>query len=167
MADPLGVPLNILAVLQLAAKATLYIKEVKGGSSDKTRLRDELRSTVLLLEMLKDRLEDDQDEEDGANHLPTGALTHSKGPVFQFQKLLEDVIAKLDPKTGARRIARVLTWPFDKKDVAEILAAMERVKAHFMLVMQKDVVYDKCLREQSLLDANLATVNFPSSRCSK
>jgi hypothetical protein len=82
MGDPFGITVNILTVLQLAAKATLYIKEVKGGSSDKTRLRDELRSTVLLLEMLKDRLEDDKDEQDGANHLPTGPLTHSKGPVF-------------------------------------------------------------------------------------
>lgn len=166
MGDPFGIAVNILTVLQLAAKATLYIKEVKGGSSDKTRLRDELRSTVLLLEMLKDRLEDDEDDQDGVRHLPTGPLTHSEGPVFQFQKLLENVIAKLDPITGVSRIARVLTWPFDKKDVAEILAAIERVKSHFMLVMQKDVVYEECLTGQAL-HADPGTGNFPSSRCSK
>jgi len=58
MADPLSVTASIITVLDLAAKVTSYLKDVKGGAEERLRLRDELRNTVTLLHMLKDRTED-------------------------------------------------------------------------------------------------------------
>lgn len=141
MGDPLSIASGIIAILQLAAKATGYIKDARGGSSDRTRLRDELRSTVCLLEMLKDRLDDDEDAERDAASVPLGPLSHPEGPLFQFRRLLEDIIAKLVPQGTLRRLAQPLTWPFDKKDIAEMLSTLERLKSHFLLVMQNDLVY--------------------------
>jgi hypothetical protein len=65
MADPLGTTASVLAVLKLAAGATAYIKDLRNGSSDRLRLRNELRSTVCLLEMLKDRIEDSEGPGEG------------------------------------------------------------------------------------------------------
>lgn len=61
MSDPLSVTASVIAVLQLAATATQYLKDVKHGSADRTKLRDELRSATCLLEMLRDRLDDSDD----------------------------------------------------------------------------------------------------------
>ncbi|KAL2186498.1 Pkinase-domain-containing protein [Thermothelomyces heterothallicus CBS 203.75] len=144
MADPLGTLANVLAVLKLAAAATQYIKEAKNGASERLRLRDELRSTTCLLEMLKDRLEDGESAEDGdeASLKPPSitSLAAEDGPLALFKRVLEDIIDKLAPKDRLRRLAQPFTWPFDKKDVAELVATLERLKSHFNLIMQNDLV---------------------------
>jgi hypothetical protein len=146
MADPLSTVANILAVLKLAAAATQYIKDVKQGSTDRLRLRDELRSTTCLLEMLKDRIEDSEDatEDDGATLNPSSiaSLAGEYGPLALFKRILEEVIAKLAPQDRLRRYAQPLAWPFDKKEIAELVSALERLKSHFSLVMQNDLVYE-------------------------
>jgi hypothetical protein len=144
MADPLSTVASVLAVLKLAVAATTYIKDVKQGSTDRLRLRDELRSTACLLEMLKDRLEDS--EEGGDGHVGTlkpssiASLAGEGGPLALFKRLLEDIITKLAPQDTFRRLALPFTWPFDKKEVAEFVSALERLKSHFNLAIQNDLV---------------------------
>ncbi|KAH6847660.1 hypothetical protein B0I37DRAFT_391490 [Chaetomium sp. MPI-CAGE-AT-0009] len=151
MADPLSTIANVLAVLKLAAAATQYIKEVKQASSDRLRLRDELRSTTCLLEMLKDRLEDSEyaENSDAETLKPysiasleggNGPLEGGDGPLELFRRVLEDIIRKLAPPNTLKRLAQSFTWPFDKKDVAELVSTLERLKSHFTLVMQNDLV---------------------------
>ncbi|KAK3292991.1 uncharacterized protein B0H64DRAFT_204172 [Chaetomium fimeti] len=144
MADPLSTIANVIAVLKLASAATKYIKEVKQASSDRLRLRDELRSTTCLLEMLKDRLEDSQYSEDSdAETLKPhsiASLEGGDGPLELFRQVLEDIISKLAPQNRLSRLAQSFTWPFDKKDVAELVSTLERLKSHFTLVMQNDLV---------------------------
>ncbi|RFU72749.1 serine threonine- kinase chk2 [Trichoderma arundinaceum] len=142
MSDPLSVSTSILAVLQLAATVTRYLKDIKNGSTDRTRLRDELRSTVCLLEMLQDRLEDADDIFDGGGALmpqSINTLSGPDGPLHLFGQVLEEVIAELAPQDKLRRLAKPFTWPFDKKKVAELLASLERLKSHFNLVLQNNV----------------------------
>lgn len=145
MADPLGTLENALTVLKLATAATQYIKEVKNGSSERLRLRDELRSTTCLLEMLRDRLEDGENVEDSDEStlkpLSIASLSDEDGPLALFRKVLEDIINKLVPENPLRKLAQPFTWPFDKKDVAEHLATLERIKSHFNLVLQNDLMY--------------------------
>lgn len=52
MSDPLSTAAGVIAVLQLAATATQYIKDVKHGAADRTKLCDEMRNTIYLFEML-------------------------------------------------------------------------------------------------------------------
>lgn len=146
MAEPLGTVASVLSVLKLALAATEYVKGVKQGSSDRLRLRDELRSTTCLLEMLKDRIEDSEDDaEHGAEILKPSSiasLTGEDGPLGLFKRVLEEIIAKLAPQDRLRRLARPFKWPFDKKEITELVSALERLKSHFNLVMQNDLVYD-------------------------
>ncbi|KAK2880075.1 hypothetical protein FQN49_000589 [Arthroderma sp. PD_2] len=143
MGDPLSTAASIVALLQLAATATQYVKNVKQGSTDRLRLRDELRGICCLLEMLKDRIEDsDSTTDDGGTLKPLSvkSLCGSDGPLTLFKALLEDIIAKLAPQHRLSRLVQPVTWPFDKKDIAEMLTSLERLKSHFTLVMQNDTI---------------------------
>lgn len=145
MDGPLSVSTSATALLQLAATATQYLKDVKHGSADRSRLRDELRSTVCLLEMLQDRLEDWDDMPDSENMLmpqSISSLSGADGPLHLFRKVLEEIIAELAPQDRLRRLAKPFTWPFDRKKVAELLTYLERLKSHFNLVLQNNIAYE-------------------------
>ncbi len=97
MSDPLSVSASVIAVLQLAAIATQYIKDIKHGTANRMRLRDELRSATCLLEMLKDRIEDSEDTMDNAETmwpLSINSLTGSDGPLSLFKRILEGYCCK-------------------------------------------------------------------------
>jgi hypothetical protein len=145
MADPLSTAASVLAVLNLAVTATKYIKDVKQGSTDRLRLRDELRSTTCLLEMLKDRLDDSEGigggDVEALKPSSIASLAGDDGPLALFKRLLEAIITKLAPQDKLRRLALRFTWPFEKKDINEFVSALERLKSHFSLVMQNDLVY--------------------------
>ncbi|KAK4059226.1 hypothetical protein Trihar35433_11113 [Trichoderma harzianum] len=143
MSGPLNVSTSVVAVLQLAATATQYLKDIKHGSADRSRLRDELRSTVCLLEMLQDRLEDSNDLPDSENTLMPQSISllgGADGPLHLFSQVLEEIIAELMPQDRLRQLSNPFTWPFDKKRVAELLTRLERSKSHFSLVLQNNIV---------------------------
>jgi hypothetical protein len=175
MAETLGAVASVLTVLKLAGAATKYIKDVKQGSSDRLRLRDELRSTTCLLEMIKDRIEDSEDaagsdaesnaEGDAVTLKPSSiaSLAGDDSPLALFQQILEDIISKLAPQDRLRRLTQPFKWPFDKKDIAELVSTLDRLKTHFTLIMQNDLVYGPhCLFLMSLgADAAAASLrNF-------
>lgn len=144
MGAPTGVSASVIAVLRLATTATQYLKDVKGGSADRIRLRDELRSTVCLVEMLQDRLEDSDAILDDSSTLKphsVDSLGGTDGPLQLFQQVLGEIIAELSPQDYLRRLAQPFTWPFDKKRVAELLACLERLKSLFNLVLQNNIAY--------------------------
>ncbi|PTB40592.1 hypothetical protein M441DRAFT_408905 [Trichoderma asperellum CBS 433.97] len=144
MGGPTGVSAGVIAVLQLATTVTQYLKDIKRGSADRIRLRDELRSTVCLVEMLQDRLEDSEAILDDSSTLKPqsiDSLSVSNGPLQLFQQVLEEIVAELAPQDNLRRLAQPFTWPFDQKKVAELLACLERLKSHFNLVLQNNIAY--------------------------
>ncbi|RYP44150.1 hypothetical protein DL768_009359 [Monosporascus sp. mg162] len=147
MGDPLSVTASVISILQLAAKTTQYCKDFKDGSTDRIRLRDELRSATCLLEMLKDRIEDVNDMNADTSALRPAsieALKRPDGPLFHFQQMLEEIVAKLAPQGSRGRLKQHVTWPFDKKEIAELLASLERCKSHISLAMQNDLAYEPC-----------------------
>lgn len=74
-----------------------YLKDVKDGFSDRVKLRDELRSLICLLEMLKDHVEDMEDDSEATNVSALSHLSGKEGPLFRFQHLLEEMVEKLTP----------------------------------------------------------------------
>lgn len=139
MSDPLSITASILAVLQLSITVTQYLKDVQGGSRDRLRLRDEIRSIVCLLEMLKDRVEDPELQETWGKS--TVSLGSPNGPLVQFASTLELLTAKLAPTTRFQQVAKTLKWPLDKADVTAMLNSLERQKSLFNLAIQCDHMY--------------------------
>ena len=136
MSDPLSATASIIAVLQMTATVTQYLKDVKDGADDRMRLRDELRGTVCLLEMLKDRLEDADSSKKWWNAIQW--LNIPDGPLQLFKKTLELLIAKLMPARGMQKVVHIIKWPFDKTDVDTLLRAIERQKSLFSLAIHND-----------------------------
>jgi hypothetical protein len=111
MTDPLSITANILTILQLSATVTKYLKDVKESSGDRRRVGDEIRSSVCLLEMLKDRMEDAEDGPSWCRSIAT--LNTLRGPLDQFKQALESLVSKLAPNHRFKK----MTWPFDKVEI--------------------------------------------------
>lgn len=140
MSDPLSISASIVAVLQMTATVTQYLKDVMGGSEDRTRLRDEMRSMICLLEMLNDRIEDIDTRDIWME--TTRWLDVPNGPLTQFKESLDLMAKKLAPSGRIRQMAQPLKWPFDKNDVNEAMDRIERTKSLFNLALQNDHMYE-------------------------
>lgn len=57
MADPLGISISIIAVLQLTSTVVQYMNDVKDATQERLRLRDEISSASWTLYMLRERLD--------------------------------------------------------------------------------------------------------------
>lgn len=146
MSDPLSIATGLITLIQLTATVTEYVKQVRDGGKERTKLRDELRSVTCLLEMLLDRVEDQHDSDDinDSNDLKPAAvasLAGPDGPLDRMKATMEKIVSKLAPQSGLRKLAQPIKWPFDKKDVLELLGTVERLKSHFTLVLQNDLMY--------------------------
>ncbi|OBS15388.1 hypothetical protein FPOA_13777 [Fusarium poae] len=137
--EGLGIAANIIAVIDLSAKvATLcfqYSKDVSSARADIERLRNQvehlgttLRATQCLVE--------------GTKSL---SLSISKGLVGSFRSCIADLERlekKLDPnpvRTAMRRYGiRALKWPFNSKEVDQLLAGLDRHEKTILLGLQVD-----------------------------
>jgi hypothetical protein len=142
MSDPLSITTGVVALLQLTFKATQYLKTVKDGGGERTRLRDQLRSVTCVLEMINDRVEEQEALDDGAGLKPAAvaSLAGPDGPLEEFKTTLEHIVDKLAPQADLRRLAVPFKWPFSRKEVMDLLATIERLKSHCSLVLQNDLV---------------------------
>ncbi|KAL9045843.1 MAG: hypothetical protein Q9214_001186 [Letrouitia sp. 1 TL-2023] len=146
MADPIGTPIGITAsfaaVFQLTATVINYINNFKDASQDRLRLRDELSSACFPLYMLKERL--DQTDQDVSQLPSVQVLSGLNGPISQFKRQLEQLAAKIVPNYGKKNrvdhITTNITWPFKKEEVRTLLNAMERQKSLFHLALQNDIM---------------------------
>ncbi|KAL1635337.1 serine/threonine protein kinase [Neofusicoccum ribis] len=116
------------------------------------------------MEMLKDRVEDIDDSHDEVlKPASIASLTAPDGPLHFFEKLLEELVSKLAPKDKLRKLAQPLSWPFDKKDITEMLGNLERLKTHFSLIIQNDLVQRQAQTSLALLSSLLEQVLLRTS----
>jgi hypothetical protein len=135
MADPLSIAASIVAVLQLSKAVVGYIKDVNGGLEDRVRLRDSIWSTISLLEMLNARFEDAIIE---GENLPPQNKMDVRVPLKELQRSLEVLVLKLAPASRLKKAVQKFAWPFDKKEINEVLISIESQKSFFGLVLQND-----------------------------
>ncbi|KAL9584822.1 MAG: hypothetical protein Q9212_001889 [Teloschistes hypoglaucus] len=134
--DPLSVAASLGAVIQLSFKAAQALKEIKTGSEDRMRLREEIRGTACLLEILRDRVEDA--ESDGKDLMSINLLSDSGGPLDQLRYALEQLFMKLTPQKRLHQISRAMLWPLNKQDVLDLVNVIERQKTALGLAIQND-----------------------------
>ena len=132
--DPLSVSASLVAIFQVAATATRYLKDVKGGGEDRTQLREEIRGTVCLLEILNDRVEDAGSSSE-RDLVSIRSLGIPGGPLKQLRSALDEPVRKLTPIGRLKQFTQVLIWPLSKADVKAILTTIERQKTLFGLAM--------------------------------
>ena len=139
MADPCSISASIITILQVAATINHYLKEVRGGSRDRIRLREEIRSTVCLLEILNDRAEDAESSERDLSSIRSLSIVN--GPLEQLRKSLDQLAELLNPGGRLKKLVQPFTWPLTRTDANAILSSIERQKALFSLAIQNDTMY--------------------------
>ena len=134
--DPISLTASFITIIELTTKATSYLKELKHGSEDRVRLREEVRSIQCLLEILKDRVEDS-----GVLKRDLSSIQSLKlpgGPLDQLTNALQQLNNKLAPGEGLIHKPRALLWPLQKKEFRDLVDAIERQKSAFNLAIQND-----------------------------
>ena len=144
MAEALGLVASIVAVLQLTTSVVQYTRDVADSNSYKKRLLLEVGGTKGILETLKDLASDVNDDD------PILHTVHLlQVPLQEYTLLLRSLESKLASAQGLKKIGKVAKWPFEKSDVLEIFAALERYKALFSLSLQADhIELSKAIQHQ-------------------
>jgi hypothetical protein len=133
MADPLSIASGIIAVLQLTSSVVKYLRDVSDSSGYKNGMLLELSGTKGILETLHDL-----SQGAGEDELFLSSLRLLQEPLRNYEALLKRLDAALAPVHRFKKVGKAFKWPFEKADVLEILAAIERHKALFGLALQAD-----------------------------
>ncbi|RSL74690.1 hypothetical protein CEP51_011483 [Fusarium floridanum] len=134
--DPLGLAASIITVLQVSTKATHYVFSAKGATKHKRRLHEEIRGCEGMLLRLLDILEHERLGPARASTISLLEGPHS--PFKRLETLFESIRVKLAPKQGLARVTSSLAWPFNEKDVSDLVAAIQREKSLLHLVLDND-----------------------------
>jgi hypothetical protein len=144
MADPLSITSGIVAVLQASATVVKYLHDVREGSGYKNSVLLEISATKGILETLKDLAANASRSDSVLSNV--GALSE---PLKSYGALLHKLETALAPGHGLQKLSKALKWPFEKAEVLEILAALERYKSLFGLSLHADhLELSKSVREQ-------------------
>ena len=88
--DPISLAASLAALIQLTTQTAQLLKGIKSGSDERIKLREEIRSTVCLLQMLQDRVDDaEMVEKDLAS---IASLNFPGGPIDQLNDALQKLI---------------------------------------------------------------------------
>ena len=143
--DPISLTASIVAILQATGTIVQFINDIQDSRQDRINLRNELSSVSFALQMLRERIDQEQKGLDGGDPSWLSSvlmLGIPMGPLEQF----EDVLAQLekflpvaDEKGNKlKRLGKALNWPFQKADVDKYLRILERQKSMFYLALQND-----------------------------
>ena len=130
MADPLSISGSIAAVVQVSVAVLRYLGDVKDASAHTNRLRNEIDSLQRILRPVLQRL-----EQSGNSIFTRQLIEAQSGPLDELHILLEDLQRRLAPVAGFRKIRKAVIWPFEKRDIIEIVGAIERQKTLFMMTL--------------------------------
>ena len=117
----------------------IYLQDVKDASEDRQRILTEVTSVTGLLSCLKDLA--DREQERSPSTSAARLLAVEDGPLSQFKQALERLSSKLAPVTGLKKAGKTLMWPFQKREISDILKIIERQKTYFVLALQNKDLY--------------------------
>src|SRR6266536_5323798 len=125
--DPLSLTASITALVHATVQIIQYVNDVKDASKEKRTLASEAAGLLGLLTNLKNRVEQAEKTPDPW-YSGVRVLGGENGPLEQFRDSLEKLAAKLEPSSGIRKAGKSLLWTFDKAEMINILAKIERLK---------------------------------------
>ncbi|KAF4436368.1 hypothetical protein F53441_13284, partial [Fusarium austroafricanum] len=134
--DPLSATASIIAVIQLSSNVVKYVNAAAGATKERKRLREGVRSCEFILQQLNDGADDS--EEGKAWSETIKALEAPDAPLGRLDVALRAIEVKIQPKEGEKKALARLKWPFNEREVGEILAAIEREKSLLGLALDND-----------------------------
>lgn len=145
--DPLSITAGAIAIIQLCAQVVEFISAAAGATDARKRLGDEVRSCEFILQQLKDEVSDSNNAESWAETLR--ALDAQDGPLGRLWAALSALKVCLEPKKGFQKALQAIKWPFDEKEVARIISAMEREKLTLEIALTNNCRYAPLLTPEN------------------
>lgn len=143
--DGVSAAASVFALIEISLKVVSlcaeYYSNVQNAKNDIDRVRLEIEAFLDVLRSLHKLAENPRT----AAILASPSLSAS---IKQCRSDLEKLQSKLDP--GRRRKAmsslgvRALKWPFENKDVQQLMGTLERYKSTFTLKLNLNQTYASC-----------------------
>lgn len=136
-----GLVASVLQLIDTATKVLVYLNDVKEASSEQKDLSQYVLGLMSTLNMLRSRVEESMSSSD-VNLPAIKNLGVENGPLDQIKMLMERLAKKLKPSTGRMdKAGKLLKWPFDKKEVKDVIEQIDRVNTLVALAIQSDNMY--------------------------
>ncbi|KAF7508365.1 hypothetical protein GJ744_009356 [Endocarpon pusillum] len=155
--DPLSVTASIIAVVTLTGQVISYLNDVRSAPKTRARFAKEAANVQCLLISLRYHLDESTPEDLWFKEVRK--LTVENGPIDQFRLAIEQLMTKVEPKAGLKKVGETLLWKLNEKDVEEILSRIERLKSIIQIAIQMDHVKlsqaikkDTAVISQSIMD---------------
>lgn len=137
MADPLSITASVLTVLQVAESLVNFIREVKNASEEQKKVLKEVLSVKSVLRQLYNTFKDA-----GKHGFPGDAIWENlKEPLEICQSSLESLMDKLNPMHGFDKACKSVMWKFQRNEIRNILADLERQKSTLILALHLELRY--------------------------
>jgi hypothetical protein len=134
--DGLSIVASIIAVCQLTNEVVQYLNDAKEAPKECQRCIIEASNLLDLLISLRFHAEQAKIGDCWFEQLRK--LNVKDGPLDQYKQALESLINKVEIKDGIQKVKGRLLWKFNKKQVAEILARVERLKSLVSIALEMD-----------------------------
>jgi hypothetical protein len=134
--DPLSVTASVIAVLQLTTEVIQCLNDVKDAPKECQQCVIEVSNLLNPLISLRYRAEHAQIGDPWFEQLRK--LNVKDGPLDQCKQALEQLYSRVENRDGVRDVKRRLLWKFSRKEVATILARMERLKSLVSIALEMD-----------------------------
>lgn len=131
-----GAAASIIQLVETIGKAIQYLSDIKNEKKERTRLSRELGTLYNLLLDLEEKLDDSNEKDPWMDGLRSLALPH--GPIDQLNEAMAKILKKIEPKSGLSGLKGTFLWPFNRKEVEEILGQIERQKSTINYALQGD-----------------------------
>ncbi|MCJ1422935.1 hypothetical protein MMC29_000815 [Sticta canariensis] len=135
---------SIVGVLEISLKVLSltveYSTQVKSAKEDISRFRLELEAFIQVVRSLHELSQNPE-----ASKLVTFNSIARSGSIQQCELDLKNLQTKLKPSKGERAMSRygvrALKWPFESKELHNLLVALERYKSTFSTALNADQSY--------------------------
>ena len=135
MADPISIAASVTALATATFQVVKFLESMKDGGNDRLRITGEVNGLWMTLKLLEGQFESTKPN-DEVWLKGVRMLQEPKGIFDQISEIIQELQAKLKPRTGARKALQTLRWPvIDKDDVERTIAHLERIKSSLSLIL--------------------------------
>lgn len=135
--DPLSMTASIIAILDVTAKFTSYLSDVKDARAEHRKLVAEISQLHGLLISLRYRVQAAPAGDTWYNQIKL--LAQENGPLDQFREALEAILKRLPGQEKREQLKATLTWTWNKKHIDKVLQRIERLKTLVICALAEDV----------------------------
>lgn len=135
--DPLSISAAIVALGHVTSTVIQALIDMKQATGYRKQILNEISSAAGILFVLNDLASRSKETQSWCTTI--GALNEPDGPLSQYKTSMENLLSILstDNSNDLKRVQNTLAWPFQKRQVNDILSTVERLKSTFALALHE------------------------------